>query len=135
MPEDNSQNVGTELATLPDGMTYVSIPDDIVLPKQPEKIANSVKVVILTEKQMKEIKQYSPHIRLINKRVREKIKEKYTHSDETKYIRLATMSLYGKYPLRDKDKIYITEYEKYVNNARKWGRAEKAKLGLGVNNV
>ena len=74
LPTDKKgQLLGTELATLSDGMTYVSMPAAAMLPTQPSEIKSSVSIITLTSAQIIEIKKVSPHVRLINKRVREQI--------------------------------------------------------------
>lgn len=118
LPADTSnQQQGTELATLA-GVTYTSLPDGAILPDdQPAEITSTIQQVTLTAAQIAEIKECSPHVRLINSRVADAIAERYTLADEIKLLRTA--------PSADFD-IYNT----YVENCRAWGRAEKAKLGL-----
>jgi len=115
--DDTGQSIGAELATLDDGVTYVSMPATATLPAQPDEIKASVAEVTLTTAQVKEIKDKSPHVRLINQRVCDKIREKYSVDDELKMLRIA--------PSAD-----TTAYDAYVEDCRAWGAAEKAKLGL-----
>lgn len=108
---------GSELTTV-NGVTYVSLPDEVDLPsEQPQEIAASIKVVILTDDLREVIKKNSPHVRLINSRVQSKISERYSISDEVKLIRTAPSQEYD-------------AYNEYVEECRAWGREEKAKLGL-----
>jgi hypothetical protein len=111
--------LGTELATLDDGTTYVVLPDGAVLPtEQPPEIAGSiVQGVTLTADQVSAIKAGSPHLRLIDQRVRDQIADRYTTSDEIKMLRLAPSA-------------ESTAYNAYVEACRDWGRAERAALGL-----
>ena len=115
--DKNNQSVGTEVATLSDGLTYVSMPAATVLPTQPDEIKASVKEVALAADQVLEIKQKSPHVRLINQRVCEKIRDKYSVDDELKMLRIAPS-------------IETTAYSAHVEDCRAWGQVEKAKLGL-----
>jgi hypothetical protein len=103
-----------ELATIA-GYTYVSVPDGIVLPEQPEQI--TVEEVTLTDELKKAIKTASPHVQLINERVVEKIRQKYSLNDEIKMLRI---------PPSDES----TAYNEYIESCRMWGKEEKAKLGL-----
>lgn len=113
----NNQHQGAELATV-DGFTYVSLPDGATLPAQRAEIDASVQYpVTLTVEQRDAIRQASPHVRLINQRVRDAIAERYSQSEEIKLLRTAPSDEF-------------TAYNAYVEDCRAWGRAEKAKLGL-----
>jgi len=131
LPMDKQNNfIGTELATLKDGLTYVSMPAASVLPKQPKEISKSVKVVTLTAAQKAEIKMVSPHVKLINSRVCEKIRAVYTSDDELKFARLSITALGSKTPLSAKDAKAVADYQVFVENERANGAAEKTALGL-----
>ncbi len=119
MPLDKQgQHIGTELATLADGLTYVSLPAAAKLPAQPKQIAASVQTgITLTTAQIAEIKDKSPHVALIRERVRQKIAERYSMSDEIKLLRLAPS-------------LATDTYNLYVEDCRLWGQVELAKLGL-----
>ena len=104
----------TELCTI-DGITYVSVPDSIILPAQPEQI--TVEEVELTDELKESIKSASPHVQLINDRVVSKIREVYSLNDEIKMIRLS--------PSEES-----AAYNEYVESCREWGRVAKANLGL-----
>ena len=109
---------GTELATLADGYTYVSLPEDAALPaEQPEEIADSVEAVTLSPEQVSAIKAASPHVRLINARVREKIASRYSVADELKLLRTAPSA-------------EAETYNSWAEECRAWGRERKAALGL-----
>lgn len=115
--EADHHPVGTELATLADGLTYVSLPDGAVLPAdQPDEIAASIiNPVTLTPAQIAELRLESPHVRLVNKRVADAIAERYTMADEIKLLRTAPSTEFN-------------IYNAFVEDCRAWGRAEKAKL-------
>lgn len=107
----------TELATIA-GVTYVSIEDGVTLPTQPTEIAGSVAIVDSADRSLMDvIKASSPHVQLINTRVVERIRQRYSIDDEIKMIRIA--------PSDDS-----TDYVQYVEECRDWGRQEKAKLGF-----
>lgn len=104
----------TELCTIGDD-TYISVPDGMAIPDQPECI--NLEEVTLTDKLKTAIKAASPHVQLINKRVVDKIREKYGINDEIKMARTR--------PSEE-----VLEYDGYVEDCVAWGQAEKAKLGL-----
>lgn len=96
-------------------MTYVAVPDGVVLPLQPVEIM--VVTVTLTDELREQIKATSPHVSLINRRVVEMIREKYSADDEIKIMSL---------PLSTES----AAYSAYVRSCREWGATEKARLGL-----
>lgn len=113
----NTDSRITELCTI-DGLTYVHVPDDIVLPEQSEQIKDTIKEVILTDELKELIKNASSHVDLIKKRVVDRIRLKYTIEDEIKFLRTGLDTAEG------------TAYNLYVEECRAWGNTEKAKLGL-----
>lgn len=115
LPEDeNHQRIGTELATI-DGITYVHLPDTAELPEQPIEI--DVAPVELTDGLRNAIKSASPHVRLINQRVEDRIRDRYSVSDEIKLLRIAPSP-------------ETAAWNDYVEGCRQWGREQKAALGL-----
>lgn len=120
LPDDATTHspVGIELATLPNGVTYVSLPDGVVLPAdQPAEIAASIQVVTLTPALRLAIKAASPHVQLIRQRVRDRIAEQYALSDEIMLLRTAPSPEHA-------------AYNDYAESCRQWGRDERTKLGL-----
>ncbi len=119
LPEDPATHspIGTELATI-DGVTYISLPDAATLPTdQPAEIATSIQTVTMTPELRDAIKAASPHYRLINTRVTEQIRTRYSADDEIKCLRIA--------PSAETD-----AWNAWVEECRAWGRAEKSALGL-----
>lgn len=112
LPEESG---ATELCTI-DNTTYVSVPDSVTLPVQPAEIADSVSTVT-DGTTLDTIKQTSPHIKLINQRVVERIRERYSVDDELKMLRTAPSD-------------ESTAYGNYVEECRLWGKEQKALLGL-----
>ena len=102
----------TELCTI-DGVTYVSVPDNIELPIQPREI--KYEIVELTEELVSIINAASDHVRLVNDRVVERIRERYSVNDEIKMLRI------GPSP-------ETAAYNEWVEGCRAWGRTEKEKL-------
>lgn len=122
MPEGEDGQEGLELATI-DGETYVVIPDGLTLPMQPEEI--SAEPVDLTPELRQTICANSPHVRLIDERVVERIRERYTQNDELKYARLAWRGDNSEDVQQE-----LEDYDAFVEAARQWGQVEKAELGL-----
>ena len=122
LPEENSG----ELATI-GGDTYVYVGAGEELPQQPQGI--ELTLVELTPELRKEIQDHSPHVRLINERVVERIRQKYTENDELKFARLGWQAASGE--INDEQVLAeLQEYNDHVEGARSWGRSEKTKLGL-----
>lgn len=108
----------TELCTI-EGITYVSVPDSVILPEQSSEIALSFSEVDMTDiKIVDAIKQESSHIKLIDGRVIDQIRTKYSLTDEIKMLRLAPS-------------IESTAYSLFVEECRAGGKSEKMKL-LGI---
>ena len=106
-----------ELCTI-DGVTYVSVPDDEDLPiNQPDEIADTVQTVVMTDDLRELIKSQSTHVQLIDERVKAKIAERYSLSDELKEIRNSSSPSFA-------------VYADYVEDCRQWGSEQKAALGL-----
>jgi hypothetical protein len=115
-----------ELCTLEDGYTYISGPDD--LPPQPNQI--TVEPVTITPELREQIKASSPHCRLINQRMQEQIRAKYSAEDEMYLTRIAVGVLQGAYVFEPGESDLVTEYQTFVEDVRAWGRVERAKIGL-----
>lgn len=120
LPEgEDGQRVGTELATV-DGITYVSLPDGAKLPaNQPAEIAASIQTLAtpLPTELRDAIRKASPHCRLIDRRVAEQIRARYSTDDEIKLLRIAPSD-------------ETSAWNAYVEECRAWGRAQRAALGL-----
>ncbi len=106
----------TELCTI-DGQTYVSVPDTVTLPDQPETVKKTLQKIAPDDALKLKIKNTSRHVRLINDRVIERIREQYSVNDEIKMLRLAPS-------------VESAAYNDYVEECRTWGQNEKKKLGV-----
>ena len=103
----------TELCTI-EGVTYVSVPVDAELSdSQPVEYQE----VTLTDELRELIKSQSTHVQLINDRVKAKIAERYSLTDELKEIRNSSSPSFA-------------VYADYVEDCRQWGSEQKAALGL-----
>lgn len=130
LPIDEAGEVlGTELATI-DGVTYVAVPSDIQLPEQDERIASTVSAVDPSDELKDKLRKASPIARLIDIRVVEAIRAKYTENDELKYARQGWMLATSAEGAGDIDEDALQEYCAYVEQCREWGRQERAKIGL-----
>lgn len=116
LPVDGMDRLGTELATI-GGTTYVYLPDTATLPEQPSEI--TVENVTLTPELLFAIKAASPHVRLIDARVVEQIRQKYSLDDELGMLRRNPSDEFS-------------AYDAYVEECRAWGQTEKTKIGLGT---
>jgi len=105
----------TELCTIA-GETYVSVPASVTLPPQPKQL--TIQTVTLTLALRDQIKAASPHVRLINERVVEKIREKYSLNDEIKMT------------WKDPTLPDVQAYRTYVATCVAEGQSQKAALGL-----
>lgn len=115
-----SQRQGQEIATLADGRTIVCLDDGATLPaEQPAQIAASIEALPspLPADLRAQIMDASPHVRVINQRVVEKIRAEYSVDDEIKMLRIAPSA-------------ETTAWNDHVEACRAWGWAERAKLGL-----
>jgi hypothetical protein len=128
LPEgDNHQRIGTELATV-NGITYVHLPDGTALPAQPPEI--TVELAMLTPELSEEIKTASPHVRLINDRIKEKIRERYDAENEMYFARISIGAITGQYTMEAGESAKVAAYGAYVESVRQWGRDQRAALGL-----
>ena len=125
---EQGEQLTTELATLDDGYTYVAVPDGVVLPVQPDEV--KVESVSITEALREQIKLASPHVRLINDRVVQKIRKRYTKNDEIKYGMLSVNVIVNNEKLTGREERQRNQYLSYRHDCVAWGRAEKIKLGM-----
>lgn len=108
----------TELCEL-DGWTYVSVPDSIKLPEQPV-IIKVLPVDLTKEPETKKKILESDIFRNTNKRVVDKIRERYDLNEEIKLLRTALAATID------------PDYNAYVEGCRTWGDEEKKKLVDGT---
>ena len=118
--EEENEQV-TELCTI-DGTTYISVPESLKLPEQPEQIF--LEAVTLTAEVQEKLKRASTHIGLINQRVQEKIRTQYSLEDELQILRR-----------RNEDVVKFSGYDVFIKECCIWGDDEKTKLGLGSSDL
>jgi hypothetical protein len=122
---------GQELCTLADGRTVVALFDGHTLPaEQPAAIAASVEVLTLTDEIKAQIKEASPHVRLIYACTEQKIRDVYSASDEAKFARLGVGVALGVYTFSPGEQAELLAFGAHCEACRQWGRDERAKLGL-----
>jgi hypothetical protein len=131
LPESNANSpLGTELATI-DGLTYVSIPDDQVLPtNQYDEISESITEVTMTDTLKEAIRLVSPHTQLIAQRIIETIRSNYTIDDEMYFARIGVGASMGLYVPSAQELQEMTVFGEFVEATRQWGRDQRALLGL-----
>lgn len=125
--EMDSGNQCTELCTL-EGVTYVSVPDSVTLPDQPAEL--TITEATITPELRDQIKAASPHVALIAKRMEQRIRSKYSLSDEQYFARIGVGAALGAYAFDPGEQDEFLAFGAYVEAARQWGRDERAKLGL-----
>ncbi len=111
-------------------MTYVAVPDATLLPAQPVQISAGIAVVVPDAVLASAIKAASPHVQLIDQRMREMIRAQYDLETELKFARFAGGAAMGMYQPTVDEVNELTVYGQFVEGIRQWGRAERAKLGL-----
>jgi hypothetical protein len=134
LPSGNGQDrAGQELCTLPDGRTVVALFDGRELPKnQHETIQTSIETLPapLPDDLKAAIREASPHIRLINAQMQDRIRARYTAEDEMKFSRIGTGQALGMYKMTDSEKLALGEFGAYLEECRQWAKNERSKLGV-----
>ncbi len=121
----------TELCTLDDGYTYVTVPDEVILPtEQPASVTETLETVTLTPELREQIKKASSHAQLIAQRVIERIRSKYSPDDELFFARITVGQQMGLYQISPGEIAEVEAFKDWVESAREWGRAQRAALGL-----
>lgn len=124
--DDNQQRVGNELGTI-DGTTYISLPDDAVLPdNQPIEVVP----VVMTDALKEQLKAINPWCKLVDQQIRAKIRERYDGEDEMYLTRISVGTVMGVYQFQPGEQQAVLDYGAYVEGIRQWGKEERAKVGL-----
>ena len=118
---------GLELCEI-DGNTYVFVSGDSTLPEQHKEI--TLESVTLTDELRSEIKKSSRACQLIDMRMQEMIRAKYTAEDEMYFARIGTGKALGVYEFQNGEESALLDYGNFVESVRQWGRDERAKIGL-----
>ncbi len=127
LPELDGQFIGNELGTI-DGLTYISLPDDAVLPEQPADIG--LAQVTMTDELREQLKAINPWCKLVDQQIRAKIRERYDAEDEMYLTRISVGNLIGIYTYLPGEQQAVLDYGAYVEGVREWARTERAKVGL-----
>jgi hypothetical protein len=133
LPEKMGEAAGQEIATLEDGRTIVVLPDGATLPTdQPAEIKDSIEVLPtpLPDALKEQIREASPHVRLINTRMQDRIRARYSAEDEMKFSRIGTGQALGMYKMSDAEKAALAAFGTYLEEQRQWAKVERAKLGV-----
>jgi hypothetical protein len=132
-PEKMGDAAGQEIATLEDGRTIVTLPDGATLPAdQPTEIKDSIETLPtpLPDALKEQIREASPHVRLINARMQDRIRARYSAEDEMKFSRIGTGQALGMYKMSDSEKTALVAFGTYLEEQRQWAKTERAKLGV-----
>lgn len=99
---------------------------------QPSAIKSSIEVLPtpLPAELSEAIRAASPHARLINARVQERIRAQFSAEDELKFGRIGTNQALGLGKASAAELQAIQAFCAHVEQCRAWGRGERAKLGL-----
>lgn len=119
----------TELATIGD-WTYVHVPDDLVLPEQPDIIDATLEAVTVTPEIREEIKALCPHVQLSYQRLQERIRSRYSIEDEQYFTRISLGAMGGTYTMQDDEPGLIAAYQAWVEECREIARQERMAIGL-----
>ncbi len=133
LPEKMGEAAGQEIATLEDGRTIVVLPDGAALPTdQPAEIKASIEVLPtpLPDALKEQIRAASPHVNLINTRMQDRVRARYSQEDELKFSRIGTGQALGMYKMSDAEKAAMVAFGTYLEECRQWAKAERAKLGV-----
>lgn len=117
----------TELCEL-DGVTFVAVPVGVTLPYQPTEI--TLELVTVTPTLRDQIKAASVHCTLIAERMEQRIRERYSLSDEAYFARIGVGAALGSYTFGAGEMEAMMAFGAHVESARQWGRDERVKLGL-----
>lgn len=127
LPEVDGQRIGNELGMVGDE-TYVSLPDDAVLPEQLPEI--NCLPVTMTEELKSALKAINPHCKLVDQQIKDKIRERYDAEDEMYYARISIGVVMGVYQFLPGEQEAVLAYGAFVESVREWAREERDKIGL-----
>jgi len=122
-PVDGS---AVELCLLSDGRTVVSVTGE--LPDQPVQI--TVSRLVVTQELISEVREKSPHLKLIDSLVDQRIRSKYPLDKELYLARISIGSLSGAYEYKQGEAEEVAAFGQYAEQARLWGKEQRAELGL-----
>lgn len=127
LPEIDGQRIGNELGMVGDE-TYVSLPDDAVLPEQLPEL--NCQPVTMTDELKAQLKSVNPHCKLVDQQIKDKIRERYDAEDEMYFARISIGVVMGVYQFLPGEQESVREYGAYVESVREWAREERNKIGL-----
>lgn len=133
LPQKQGEQAAQELATLPDGRTIVVLFDGHDLPKdQPKAIQSTIEALPspLPDDLKAAIREASPHVRLINTRMQDRIRASYSQEDELKFSRIGTGQALGLYKMSPAEIAALKAFGEHLEACRQWAKGERAKLGV-----
>lgn len=116
-----------EVAVL-DDWHYVFVLESVTVPKQPSEI--QWQPADLDAATLARLKEVSPAYQAIGDEIQNRIRERYSAEREASFARLGTAAALGLHELTNEEKQEFKDYNDYVEEVRRWGRAERAKFGL-----
>lgn len=111
-----------------DGHAYVHVPDGAAIPEQPTEIA--WQAITPDAALLARIKAESRPVQLIAQAMIEKIRASYSIDDEMFFARIGVGAATGMYQPTPGELQEMTVFGEFVESVRRWGRAERSKLGL-----
>ena len=130
----DGEPVAQELATLPDGRTVAALFNGAELDAEAQhaEVASTIEQLPqpLPSDLRDQIREASPHVRLINTQTQDRIRAKYSAEDEMKFSRIGTGQALGIYKMSDSEKLALAEFGAYLEECRQWGKEKRAKFGL-----
>lgn len=107
---------------------YVFVPEGVTVPQQPPEI--QWQPAVLDAADLMRLKEVSPAYQAVGDEIQKRIRERYSAEREASFARLGTAAALGLHELSDAEKGEFKDYNDYVEEIRRWGRAERAKFGL-----
>lgn len=122
-------SAATEIAAL-DGWHYVHVPDGEVIPEQPGEIEWTA--VTVTDDLRAQLRAASRHDALIRREIQRRIRAVYSVDDEQYFSRIGVGAALGAYQFQPGEQEALLAFGAFIEGLRDWGRAERAKIGLGA---
>ena len=116
-----------EVAVL-EGWRYVFAPEGVAVPQQPPEI--QWQPADLDAATLARLKEASPAYQAVGDEIQSRIRERYSAEREASFARLGAAAALGLHELAEEEKQEFKDYNDYVEEVRRWGRAERAKFGL-----
>ena len=107
---------------------YVFVPEDAVMPDQPEEI--QWQPVTLSDAEREQIKASSRRCQLISEEMQRRIRDVYSIEDEQYFARIGVGVALGVYEFQPGEQEALLAFGAHVEAVRQWGRQQRSLLGL-----